>query len=322
VAPVARDPFAGPVELWSWFDLPKEPRSRELSGIAWDESTRTLWAVQDHTPQIVALHPDGALRTWQLSSGVAVKASGPLDLEGIVSLRAPESGFIVSSEIGPRILELDREGGLRREIKVPARFHDARANKSLESLSMSPDARYLFTTSEVALEGDGATATKQEGTRVRITRFDRASGEVTEHAYLTDPAFAEEADYGIADLAALASDDFLVLERGWTKGVGNVVRIYRAALEAGAACDDSIPLTGESVVLSKRLFVDLAKLDARGLPSPPAPQVTPLMDNYEGLALGPRLPDGRRSIIVASDDNARRDQVARILVLAVGAPGP
>ena len=43
---------------------------------------------------------------------------------------------------------------LRNEIHVPARFRDARSNKSLESLTMSPDGRFLYTTSEAALERD------------------------------------------------------------------------------------------------------------------------------------------------------------------------
>ena len=41
------------------------------------------------------------------------------------------------------------------------------------------------------------------------------------------------------------------------------------------------------------------------------------MDNYEGMALGPVLPDGRRSLILVTDDNNRPDQVARILVLGI-----
>src|SRR5690242_9301864 len=69
--PMARPKAAsGEVELWSWFDLPVEPRSRELSGLAWDERQRILWAVQDHRPAIVALVPDPELRTWKLGEEV------------------------------------------------------------------------------------------------------------------------------------------------------------------------------------------------------------------------------------------------------------
>jgi hypothetical protein len=321
VAPPSREPVTGPVELWSWFDLPRETRSEELSGIAWDDATRTLWAVQDHMPRIVELRPDEALKTWQLGSEIAIKVSDPLDLEGIVVLRTGDTGFLVCSEIGPRVLELDRSGALRREIVVPQRFREARANKSLESLAMSPDARYLFTTSEIALPADGDAATRNEGTRLRIARIDRTTGEVTEHAYLTDPAIADGADQGVADLCALAADEVLVLERGFAKGIGNTVRIYRSTLDERSACRESPRLGPESAFLTKSLFVDVAKLEPRGVPPAPAPQPTPLLDNYEGITLGPRLPDGRRTLLLASDDNARPDQVARIVVLAVGASG-
>ena len=42
-----------------------------------------------------------------------------------------------------------------------------------------------------------------------------------------------------------------------------------------------------------------------------------LLPNYEGLSLGPRLPDGRRILFVISDDNATPELVARVLVLAI-----
>src|SRR5262245_15079434 len=80
---VAR-PIAGPVSVHSFFDLPEDPRSRELSGISWDASTRTLWAVQDEAPRIVALHPDDDLVRWSFGESVNVNVPGPLDLEGLV----------------------------------------------------------------------------------------------------------------------------------------------------------------------------------------------------------------------------------------------
>ena len=49
-------------------------------------------------------------------------------------------------DVQPVLVEVDREGMLREEIRVPARFYGARTNKSLESLTLSPSGRYLFTT--------------------------------------------------------------------------------------------------------------------------------------------------------------------------------
>lgn len=315
-APPPRIVLGSAVELWSWFDLPDDPRSRELSGIAWDESTKTLWGVQDETANIVPLVPDAKLRTWGFGPVLVLKMSFPLDLEGIVIL---PDGFIVASEKGPRLLEVDRAGKLRRDIPLPAHFAKARDNKSLESLSMSPDGRHLFTTSEAALSCDGAKATTKEGTRIRILRTNRDGGEPDEHAYVTDPLPHDGGDYGVADLAAISSDEVLVLERGWARGAGNTARIYRVSLaDAATSCLTKPELSEGAPVLEKKLVVDLAKLPAKGLPAAKQTQESALLDNYEGLAVGPMLPDGRRSLILVSDDNARSDQFARIVVLAVG----
>src|SRR4051794_19112718 len=69
-----------PVELHSFFDLPADDvRSKELSGIAWDPSANTLWAVQDESPLLVGLLPDPALRTWRFGQTIEVSCDGTLD---------------------------------------------------------------------------------------------------------------------------------------------------------------------------------------------------------------------------------------------------
>lgn len=309
---------AGTLEVWSWFDLPDDPRSRELSGIVWDDATRTLWAVQDESANIVSLTPDPAFQVWTFGPVVALRMAFPLDLEALVVTR---DGFIVASEKGPRVLEVDRRGNLRRDIPLPAHFANSRENKSLESLAMSPDGRYLFTTTEEALTSDGDLATLASGTRVRILRMSRNGADFTEHAYATDPLPYAPGDYGVADMAALSSEDLLVLERGWAVGSGNTARIYRISLaEPATSCLDARELTADTPVAKKRLVVDLAALAVHGLALPKTKQrqSSPLLDNYEGLSLGPRLPDGRQSLLLVSDDNARTDQFSRIVVLAVG----
>ncbi|HVH45523.1 MAG TPA: esterase-like activity of phytase family protein [Labilithrix sp.] len=303
------------VELWSFFDLPADdPRSRELSGVAWDTERRVLWAVQDETPYIVALIPDRDFRSWRFGETITVDAGGPVDLEGLVVFR---DGFFVCSEQGPRIFEVDRTGTFRSDLAVPPRFREARSNKSLESLTMSPSGRYLFTTTEAALERDGERATAQTGTRVRILRMDRTSAQLAEHTYETDSAPYEGGDWGIADLAAISDTELFVLERGWSKGRGNTARIYQTALDERASCLGLDQLSATGPVLAKTLRVDLSKLQATGLPEPKQPQPAPLLDNYEGIALGPRLPNGRQSLLVVSDDNGHANQFARVLVLAV-----
>jgi hypothetical protein len=185
-------------------------------------------------------------------------------------------------------------------------------------LTLSPDGRFLFTANEAALLPDGPMASVAAGTRIRVLRMSRDGLDFAEHAYTTDPSPHPTGDYGVADLAALSADELLVLERGWAKGFGNTARIHRARLTAASRCLDLTALRDDTPTMGKTLLVDLAALRVTGLPPPLQPQASPLLDNFEGLALGPRLADGRSTLLLVSDDNARDDQRARIVVLAVG----
>jgi hypothetical protein len=295
----ANVPKVDRIGVWSSCDLPATNDTHGLSAMVWDERGRSAYAVQDKHPTIVALSPDRELRTWQVGGRVRLDLLEPVDLEALALL---PDGFLVASEIGPRIFEIDRAGHVRGELSVPRSLRSARENRSLESLALSPDGHYIFTANEQATPADGAFSNAERGTLVRIVRIDRTTGDVVERPYLTDRGF-DDGDYGVADLAALSSTQVLVLERGWSKSRGNAVRIYRAALDETES--------------AKQLVVDLATLDVRGLnlPAPHQPQPSPLLDNFEGLSIGPRLPDGGRSLLLVSDDNGRASQVARVLVL-------
>lgn len=310
------EPLGSQVTLWSWFDLPSDLRSRELSGICWEPWEKRFYAVQDEARSIVELIPDRELKSFELGRSMRVEVDGPLDLEGIVLL--PE-GFIVASEAGPRVLELDRRARLAKEILLPPKLSEAIKNKSLESLGLSPDGRYLFTTSEAALPRDGAAASMAGGTRVRIVRIDRTTNRVDEHAYATDAISYEGGDYGVADVCAIDGENILVLERGWARQVGNTVRMYRVNVnDTRSVCQLTPNLDEMTPTLEKQLFCDFANLPVpANVPAAKQPHKTALLDNFEGICLGPRLPDGRRSVVVCADDNGRSDQNPRILVLAV-----
>jgi len=71
------------------------------------------------------------------------------------------------------------------------------------------------------------------------------------------------------------------MERSFSVGApdtGNTIRIYK------------VSLPGKGGTASKQLVLDLDEL---GIP----------LDNVEGMTFGPRLPDGRRSVVLVSDDN-------------------
>jgi len=56
--------------------------------------------------------------------------------------------------------------------------------------------------------------------------------------------------------------------------------------------------------VEKTLLLDL---DTLGLP----------LDNVEGMTLGPRLPDGRRSLLLVSDNNFAPGQFTQFLLFAL-----
>ena len=68
--------------------------------------------------------------------------------------------------------------------------------------------------------------------------------------------------------------------------------------------------------MEKVLLVDIADCSPDGATTP-GTQENPLLDNYESLSLGPRLPGGRRSLLLQSDDNFSAGQVTRMVALGV-----
>jgi hypothetical protein len=134
-----------------------------------------------------------------------------------------------------------------------------------------------------------------------------------EFYYQADPGL------GVAEIVALSDDELLVLERGFEAGVGNTIRIYKVSLDSASDVSgvDSLA-TSDAEPVQKELLVDLADCPSNGATTAPgATQSNPLLDNFEALTLGPVLPDGRQSLVLASDDNFSGGQTTRLVVLAV-----
>jgi 3-phytase len=110
---------------------------------------------------------------------------------------------------------------------------------------------------------------------------------------------------GLSDLVALSADRLLALERQYVAGLGNGARLYLVTL-AGATEVSGLEGLGRSGVAfaGKRRVADLGGL---GFP----------LDNLEGMAFGPRLADGRRLLVLVSDDNFSPDQRTQVVAIAV-----
>ena len=239
-----------------------------------------------------------------------------LDGEGLV--RLPSGNLLVASETEPSLRRFAPDGRLLAELPAPTRFQvaprgEATANMTFESLALSPDGAVVFVAMEGPLAPDGWTNDGRG--RLRLLRLEER-GEagfvsIAEHYYLTEPGQA------VSELAVLDGGDLLVLERGFFPGVGNMVRLFRVTLSGAADVTGRASLdTPDLSPLRKQLLVDLAACPPGGARHPAA-QPTPLLDNYEAMALGPALPDGRRALLLVSDDNFGADQVTRVLALAI-----
>ena len=315
-----------------------------LSGLAWDEASGAFWAVSDDRGQ------HGPVRAYRLrietrpgaGGGAPGTAEVEVTVQGVLPLSdergrrfAPGSidtegialvpgGFLVSTEaIGHRgipavIGEHGPDGRRRREIPLPPTLLSApgrgmRDNLGFEGLATSRDGRYLFAGVENALAQDGPVADAGSSSPVRVLRFDRdKGGRPAEFVYVVDaisPAPEDPAAFrvnGLSDLLPLGGERLLALERQFVEGVGNAVRLFDVSLAGATDVSALDSLEGAAFVPARKtLLLDLAEV---GIP----------LENYEGMAFGPPLPDGRDTLVVVSDDNFNPVQEATtFLVFAV-----
>lgn len=197
-----------------------------------------------------------------------------------------------------------------------------RNNLAFESLTITPDQRFLFTATENALFQDGATASPTTGSPARILQYNLITGqpeqeylyEIDPVAELPNPATAFSTN-GLVDLLAIDNrGTFLAVERSFSTGApgtGNTIKIYEISLQGAtdiSAYDALNRLSADQraaiAPVQKRLLLNLNDLE---LPTG--------TDNIEGIEFGPTLPDGRRSIVLVSDNNFSATQFTQVLVL-------
>ncbi|MBZ9557602.1 esterase-like activity of phytase family protein [Halomonas coralii] len=248
---------------------------------------------------------------WQ-AQGEAF-ASGTIDPEGIAY--GDDGTLFISSEgdsdqgIAPFVGHFGRDGQLLSMLEMPAALipdgsgeSGVRNNLALESLTLTPDGETLFTATESALVQDGPGPGIDSGSPSRILQYDARSGEV-EHQYVYP---TEPGNFGLVEMLALDDGHLLALERNYFADVGNTIRLYEVDL--GAATDingvKSLEETSGVRPVDKRLVADLGELG-----------IDP--DNVEGMSLGPRLADGRQSLILVSDNNFNDSQDTQFIALGL-----
>lgn len=252
-----------------------------------------------------------------------------LDPEGLTLTKRGE--LVVTSEgiatraISPWVRRYSLAGAYLTDLPVPEAFqptsaaHGVRQNLAFEAAAVAPNGRHLFVGMEGALVQDGPAATVAGGTSSRILRYNLRSGILErQNVYVTDPVAVapvpatQFAVNGLVELLPFDDELMLSMERSFSvgaPGTGNTIRLYTVSFDGATNVNglDSIAGLGNLRPVHKTLLLDLVTL---GIP----------LDNVEGMVLGPRLPDGRQSLILVSDNNFAPTQFTQFLLFAIDSP--
>ncbi len=310
-----------------------------LSGMTWDRERDVYYAVSDDggahgPPRFYTLsldlenpqEPSVSVVGWTELRGLDPTEHG-LDFEGIAL--TSDDTLLVTSEGGRRVIdgvatelppflgEWSLDGTLLHYSRLPDRFsarpgleRGMRPNQGPEALALSRDGGVAFVGFEGPIRQDGADPTAMAGAWSRVVEVASTDGLPTaERAYRLDPVHAEKPTpdsfsvRGLVELLALPGGGLLAMERSYVAGRGTAVQLYLVATGTGDDITDRDSLlVGGFRPLRKEMVLDLSSLDVP-------------IDNYEALALGPRLADGRQTLWILSDDNFNRGVQSTWLIL-------
>ncbi|MFD7667071.1 esterase-like activity of phytase family protein [Streptomyces sp. NPDC059788] len=244
-----------------------------------------------------------------------------LDAEGLAV--EPGGTYLVSSETEPAVRRYDRSGALLGRLPVPDALRvepagRAQANQTFEGLALKPGGSTLTAAMEGQLSGDGKDTAGRP--LLRFQTWQRQSGGSGSAPYRLSRQYAYpmDAGLGVSEIAALPDGRLLVLERGFTAGVGNTVRLYLADPRRASDVSGVAKLPGGKGVRAarKKLLADLGACPSLGAPNH-QPQANPLLDNIEGMTITGTASGGRLRLLLVSDDNESPKQITRLYALTV-----
>ncbi|MBB5117633.1 lipoprotein [Streptomyces eurocidicus] len=246
---------------------------------------------------------------------LADEKGGELDSEALAVDR--DGTRLVASETEPSVRRYARDGTLLGRLPVPGALRPAPAgralpNQTFEGLTLRDHGRTLLAAMEGPLAGDTRTVRFQSWWRPRTGPGAPEFRLGPQYGYPLDPGL------GVSEAAAADDGRLLVLERGYTPGAGNTVRLYAADTRGASDVSgvETLPGGPGTRQVRKRLLADLGECPSLGAPAK-QPQTNPLLDNIEGMAVLGRAPGGRLRLLLVSDDNESARQTTRLYALTV-----
>lgn len=253
----------------------------------------------------INIDPDTGIITSASSNEFRSADRPNRDMEGIAYFPADTTIFI-SGEADNKIMEYKLKSGKRtgREFKIPDSLSTSAPNYGFESLTYNANTHLFWTVSESTLPIDGqpASPANKIQNKLRLLCFDENLNLVREYPYLMEPPIVKSSSsdiyaMGVSELCALDDGRLLVLER----------EFFVPNLKIGAFVNCNIYVVdpvndGSATLLPKRLLTTF-KTRFTGLKKNIA--------NYEGMCLGPKLSDGRQTVVLISDSQNQYKKVMK-----------
>lgn len=248
----------------------------------------------------------------------------------------------------PTVRRMTPEGKHIADFPVPAYYHPSGSasgiaagdmgvynNLAFESIAITPDGKTLWTMSENGLAQDSLPTAVGRGSRARMLSFDLDTGKAgAEYVYEVGPVpfpparAGDFATNGVPDMLALSSHEFIVIERAYAVGAttpgvaaltkqptSNTIKLF--LIDTAGATDVSgwTTIKGREVVPVKRTML----LDLSSLKNDDGSVLA--LDNIEGITFGPVV-DGKRTLILVSDNNFNPAQFTQFVALTIDGPLP
>lgn len=274
--------------------------------------------------------------TVNISEVITLDQSAPflmgktLDLESI-RFDPEREEFVITSEGSiqnnkePSIFRVTPEGEYISNFSLPEYFKPSgdqqpRNNGVFEGLAKSAEGKGYWTGMELPLVKDGSKPklfpTKSP---VRITHFDD-NGEpdkqfVMHLEGITKIPWLYFAVNGLTELLEYAPGRFLVLERAFSAGHGsngNTIRIFDVDARQATNTLEAINLRKIDYTPAKKTLVFDFKTIRKELKDS-------IIDNIEGMTFGPDLPNGNKTLLLASDNNFNSlgKQISQIILMEI-----
>jgi hypothetical protein len=237
-----------------------------------------------------------------------------LDLESIfIDKETKEINFVsegsINSGKSPSIFSTDKNGKLIHVYELPKSLKNNQTfkhNAVFEGSSKSTDHRGFWVSVEGPLKIDGEDPRFiKTSSPIRITYFNKTTKKaIKQFAYQLEhiirPSKGDVNLNGVTALVEYKENHFLIVERTYQSGYGsygNIVKIFEASIDKTTTNIleiDSLRKT-KYIPLRKRLLFNFDTIKNK--------LTNGIIDNIEGITLGPILANGNQSVLLVSDNN-------------------